>query len=1140
MSRTHPPKALSVFVLIAVLLAAVSVGPPSAPALAAPGAAAPAQPPALAAVSRVAYIYNTDTASRDSFNTMLTSYGLTVDLVSLAGAETASFTADQVIIIGDDTGSLSTWGTLAAVTNISNAGKPIVGVGKGGYAFFGKLSLAVGWGNGAHGSQSQAYAVAPTQSIYSAPQTITMPSDQILTLYSANQNVVEIYVPSGAPATLIGRDPADPAYYPLISQSVQGRCHTLWGYSGSPAAMTTTGKDLFANMVFGQPCGQQSLASAYTAAPPTIDGAINIGEWSGAGVMSFANGAISVLNDGIRLYVLINASGDTGNDSPTGQTPDYFWLTFDVNGDGQITRDVDLLYSFVPGTTNLRYSYFVAPFQTTTLQPGPIRSSMASGFSCFFADGSLQILGVKPFRFSCSSHRVWEFGIDLREIGAQPGNNARMGVRVSSPNPSFTNDIPANPHGDFTYLTQVSLASLPTPLPTPTGAAVSFQTNPIEVTQAVQDRVNSLPLVADKSSVARAYVSSSGPAAEPAIVYLYGSRSGNDLPGSPLAMLSTARTTIDRNQLNHTTNFLLPKSWITVGATTFQGGAARLIGSPSFTSPFNLTFTTRKTPIYWIIPVNTGTNATPNLVSDATIANQESYLRAIFPVPDVQFVRKPWQSLGAVGPITLDQTIQRLNNYHGSVVLAWVLTVLFTGKEPFALPHQIYGFRPTGGGLSDPTWDGGNGYVAAGFLGTSQEGTMAHEIDHNLDRASAPGTFGRHVGGCGSDGPQPSWPYTNFRINEIGFDTRLPWSTGSGGRDTVIPSTAPDIMSYCQTGRLPTKWISPYRWQQLFTNAFAPPALTTADIAATIGDVYYISGQVHVGGTGSLDPILAQKGMASSGITPGDYSIEVQNAGGSALLTQSFQATFTSPEGEARDTVYFSFQLPQQSGAAKIVLKKGSQVLNTITASASAPSVTLTAPNGGENWSGSQNIQWSASDPDGDTLSFTILYSPDDGNTWLPVASNVQGSSYQVDTAALQGGSGGRIRVIASDGFNNAQDDSNAAFTVAGNPPSVSIASPEANTRFDTGAIIALEGSATDAEDPALADSSFVWSYERLDGSTPPSPTNIGTGPQTSVVLPQGVYRVTLTVSDSTGNTGTAQTTITVNVHRLFTPAILR
>lgn len=968
------------------------------------------------------------------------------------------------------------------------------------------------------------YAVFPSHSLYATPTPIAVPTSRLLTLYTAAQNTVEIFISGISPANLIGRLPSDGRYYPLLSQKVSGQCHTLWGYEGSPAVMTPVGKDLFANLVLGQPCGRLTATSPAMSSPPLIDGVINLGEWPEASRIKFGHGFISVVNDGLRLYVLVDVLDDSTNDTPNAQMPDYFWLTFDTNGDGLITPNTDLNYSTVSGQHNIRYQYYTGPSSWTGLQ-STTRSSLGANFSCFWADGSFNLISFNPFNFSCANHRVWEIAIDLREIGAQPGGNVRMGVRASSGTSGFTDDIPANFSADFSSLIQISLANVS--LPTPTGATLSFQINPIEVTQATQARTNVYSLAAKKTTVARTYVNSSGPGAEPAIVYLYGTRGGVDLPGSPLALLMNAPVVLNRNQLNHTANFSLPASWVNSGGTTFRAAVARLTDvSPSFSSAITLTFQTKRTPVFWIVPANTGTNASPVLASDTEIASQESYMKAIYPVPNIQFVRKPWQAIGTT--TSLDNTITKLKSYHTSVVLAWLFSVLFTGKEPYALPEGIYGFRPTGGGTSDPTWNGGGGYVAAGYRGTSREGTMAHEFNHNLDRASAPGTWGRHVGGCGTDGPQPSWPYPDPNINEVGFDTRLPWSTGAGGRDTVIPSNVPDLMSYCQSGRLPTKWISPYRWENLAS--FFTAGKLSPNFALAVSDAYYISGRINQDGSGALDPVLIEPGLAVTQAITGTYSIEIQDATGKSLLTQPFQAYLTDPEGEPREYYDFNFLLPVQAGGTQVVLKHDTQVISSIVASANPPTVTIVAPNGGETWSGEQTIQWNATDPDGGTLYTTILYSPDNGASWFPVASNVQGDTYVVDTASLPGGNAAKMRFIVTDGFNTAQTDSSATFTIADHPPAVTINSPGMGGNFASGEMITFSGMALD-EDTVISDTSYVWSYNSI---------NFGSGPEFQAILPDGFHQVTLSVVDSHGNIGQQTITVIVNVKQLYLPLIRR
>jgi hypothetical protein len=52
------------------------------------------------------------------------------------------------------------------------------------------------------------------------------------------------------------------------------------------------------------------------------------------------------------------------------------------------------------------------------------------------------------------------------------------------------------------------------------------------------------------------------------------------------------------------------------------------------------------------------------------------------------------------------------------------------------------------------------------------------------------------------------------------------------------------------------------------------------------------------------------------------------------------------------------------------------------------PTLSLQVPSGGEQWAGQQTIRWTASDPDNDTLSYSIYYSGDGGATWTPVGGD--------------------------------------------------------------------------------------------------------------------------------------------------------
>jgi hypothetical protein len=54
------------------------------------------------------------------------------------------------------------------------------------------------------------------------------------------------------------------------------------------------------------------------------------------------------------------------------------------------------------------------------------------------------------------------------------------------------------------------------------------------------------------------------------------------------------------------------------------------------------------------------------------------------------------------------------------------------------------------------------------------------------------------------------------------------------------------------------------------------------------------------------------------------------------------------------------------------------------------PQLTLKSPAGGEIWSGSKTINWSAQDPDKDKLTFQVFFSKDDGKTWEEIKGDTK------------------------------------------------------------------------------------------------------------------------------------------------------
>jgi enterochelin esterase-like enzyme len=90
-----------------------------------------------------------------------------------------------------------------------------------------------------------------------------------------------------------------------------------------------------------------------------------------------------------------------------------------------------------------------------------------------------------------------------------------------------------------------------------------------------------------------------------------------------------------------------------------------------------------------------------------------------------------------------------------------------------------------------------------------------------------------------------------------------------------------------------------------------------------------------------------------------------------------------------------------------------------------APAVELLSPGAGSTVAGVTNIQWEASDAEGDSLIFLLELSSDGGITWEPIASDLHGvTQYLWDSRLAPNCTDGKLRIQCSDG-------QSAGFSVA-------------------------------------------------------------------------------------------------------------
>jgi hypothetical protein len=146
--------------------------------------------------------------------------------------------------------------------------------------------------------------------------------------------------------------------------------------------------------------------------------------------------------------------------------------------------------------------------------------------------------------------------------------------------------------------------------------------------------------------------------------------------------------------------------------------------------------------------------------------------------------------------------------------------------------------------------------------------------------------------------------------------------------------------------------------------------------------------------------------------------------------------------------------------------------------------VEVTSPNGGEVWSGIQDITWSAQSITGNPIiEIKIHYSRDGGKTWHEIASGEDNDGqYSWDTSTVPDGIHYLIKISASDGYLGGEDRSNVFFTI-NNPgnavPEPVLLSPNGNEQWD--GLKSIKWTAGDADGDVLT---IDLAYSPDGGST--------------------------------------------------------
>jgi hypothetical protein len=248
-----------------------------------------------------------------------------------------------------------------------------------------------------------------------------------------------------------------------------------------------------------------------------------------------------------------------------------------------------------------------------------------------------------------------------------------------------------------------------------------------------------------------------------------------------------------------------------------------------------------------------------------------------------------------------------------------------------------------------------------------------------------------------------------------------------------------------------------------------------------------------------------------------DYCLELNDASGARLSSYCFDISFGfGDSGTPMTAAPFALTVPYPPATRQVVLKHGAVVVASRTVSNSAPSVSASVSGGGT----VKSVTWTATDPDGGSLSYSVLYSADNKLSWFALATDLTATAYSLDTAGLPGGGSAYVRVVASDGVNSGTSDA-GPFSVVNKAPTAAIEAPLDQAVVTYGDAVLMLGEGMDLEEGSLPDSALTWSSS-LDGVL-----GAGRWLERSDLRP-GRHVITLAVTDGQGSTGSAGVTIVV------------
>ena len=631
---------------------------------------------------------------------------------------------------------------------------------------------------------------------------------------------------------------------------------------------------------------------------------------------------------------------------------------------------------------------------------------------------------------------------------------------------------------------------------------------------------NTVPLVANKPMLLRTYIDGTTLPQRPIPTSVTGKVSTVrvDFPSTYPDLIpfngpipATPSSTIDRGNLNHTLNFVVPASYCTgrVSFTIRVFDPAHPDEASYAAIPLTVAAVFEDVPplsVHGVLIHYTGPNFFDMPVdaqpSGFDLLQSLDYMLRTYPVGRLNFDGfevLPWSA-----KLALTQNFNDLFGKLGTM-------------RAMSGTHDLYiGLLPPEAGCGGVCGLGGGG-VALFFAQNGPEGS--HEIGHALGRPHSP---------CANGAPNadPNYPvYNNYprgSIGEYGFDMEM--------RTSVLdPRQTYDFMSYCSP-----VWVSPWTYVKLKDAVVVAAASLTAAAALQrssawsqeTAEFFHLSCRIHRDAPPGRVQFssafhLPRRPPQWLPGTPSDVTLELLSETGGLIdvvrcIEQEQHVDAPMPFADYQAT------FPQYSELRSLRVVRDGNILTVLEVAQEAPRVEIVDIKRIEPHEANLlSITWRGEAPKEVTpgLEYGIRYSHD-GVHWRALATGLTETQYVVNLNLIPGGELCRLQVVASAGLRTTIAETEP-FMVPRKPRSPYILSPQSSTEFQVGTPITLSGAAFSPDFGLTAPNEVVW-YSRSIGT-------IGTGYQVITnAFPVGHHRITMYVPDGFGDEASASVEISV------------